>query len=211
MGPLRAARPPGARMGKTIVRYRESTGGSKNVATLGPRNHARTVENIGFYARLGLPTHLHGDVDERTYHARGIATDGVSQRKGRPVARTLEVGRATSWPPIAPGYDFILGDPASTRSCSLGTRRSSRGGRARRAGAVALGADSPRSAEGEVRVLKSPRGEPGQLLRRDRGQRGCGRSAQASDASPCGCQSVRRCVPPARLARGYRVRWTDIG
>src|SRR3989449_11524001 len=84
MGPL-AVRPDrqGAGVGKTIVRTAVDWLLEQKVATLGLETMPRTVENIGFYARLGFsPAHLTitltNDIATRGHAAPSL----LSQRKG---------------------------------------------------------------------------------------------------------------------------------
>src|SRR2546425_10731410 len=87
MGPL-AARPdrPGGGVGKTIVRTATDWLLEQGVSTLGLETMPRTVENIGFYARLGVsPGHLTvtltNDIATRGHSAPVL----LSQRKGAAV------------------------------------------------------------------------------------------------------------------------------
>src|SRR5947199_143886 len=91
MGPL-AVRPDrqGAGVGKTIVRTALDWLLEQDVATLGLETMPRTVENIGFYARLGFfPGHLTvtltNDIvtrDPRTFDAAIAATEAAAARAG---------------------------------------------------------------------------------------------------------------------------------
>src|SRR3989449_5953286 len=107
MGPL-AVRTDrqGTGVGKTIVRTAVDCLLDQGVATLGLETMPRTVENIGFYARLGFfPGHLTvtltNDIVTRGHQAPVL----LSQRKGAAGGQALEAARrlvAT----LAPGYDF---------------------------------------------------------------------------------------------------------
>src|SRR5207253_881742 len=96
MGPL-AVRPDrqGAGVGKAIVRAAVDWLIDQRVATLGLETMPRTVENIGFYARLGFaPGHLTvtltNDIATRGHAAPAL----LSQRKGDASAATTEAAAA---------------------------------------------------------------------------------------------------------------------
>src|SRR5439155_153923 len=102
MGPL-AVRPDrqGAGVGKTIVRTALDWLLEQDVATLGLETMPRTVENIGFYARLGFfPGHLTvtltNDIVTRGHQAPVL----LSQRKDAAGAQALEAARRL----VAGGY-----------------------------------------------------------------------------------------------------------
>src|SRR5438874_4341393 len=107
MGPL-AVRPDrqGSGVGKTIVRTALDWLLEQDVATLGLETMPRTVENIGFYARLGFfPGHLTvtltNDIVTRGHQAPVL----LSQRKSAASGPTLEAARDLV-AALAPGYDF---------------------------------------------------------------------------------------------------------
>src|SRR6266480_2322347 len=96
MGPL-AVRPDrqGAGVGKTIVRTALDWLLEQGVATLGLETMPRTVENIGFYARLGFfPGHLTvtltNDIVTRGHQSPVL----LSQRKSAASGLALEAARA---------------------------------------------------------------------------------------------------------------------
>src|SRR5260370_7496078 len=107
MGPL-TVRPDRQRagVGKTIVRTALDWLLEEDVATVGLETMPRTVENIGFYARLGFtPGHL------TVTMTNDIATRGhpapllLSQRKGAAGGQALEAARRLVGA-LRPGYDF---------------------------------------------------------------------------------------------------------
>src|SRR5437667_3191684 len=105
MGPL-AVRPDrqGAGVGKTIVRTALDWLLEQDVATLGLETMPRTVENIGFYARLGFfPGHLTvtltNDIVTRGHQAPAL----LSQRKSAAGSQALEAARDLV-AALAPGY-----------------------------------------------------------------------------------------------------------
>ncbi len=107
MGPL-AVRPDrqGSGLGKTIVRTATDWLLEQGVTTLGLETMPRTVENIGFYARLGFsPGHLTvtltNDIATRGHPAPAL----LSQRKGAAGEATVQAARRLV-AALAPGYDF---------------------------------------------------------------------------------------------------------
>src|SRR5207248_4684616 len=101
MGPL-AVRPDrqGAGVGKACVRAAVHWVIEQGVATLGLETMPRTVENIGFYARLGFaPGHLTvtltNDIATRGHAAPAL----LSQRRETPAARPSRRPLASSAPP----------------------------------------------------------------------------------------------------------------
>src|SRR5437879_1911418 len=107
MGPL-AVRTDrqGTGVGKTIVRSASDWLIDQGVTTLGLETMPRTVENIGFYARLGFaPGHLTvtmtNDIPTRGHQPPAL----LSQRKGSAGGEALEAGRRLVGS-LAPGYDF---------------------------------------------------------------------------------------------------------
>src|SRR6184192_1257748 len=120
MGPL-AVRPDrqGSGVGKTIVRTAIDWLLEQDVATLGLETMPRTVENIGFYARLGFsPAHL------TVTMTNDIATRGhtppalLSHRKGSAADQALAAARRLAHE-LAAGYDFTR-DLALTAELGLG-------------------------------------------------------------------------------------------
>src|SRR5438034_1416479 len=96
----------GAGVGKTIVRTALDWLLEQDVATLGLETMPRTVENIGFYARLGFfPGHLTvtltNDIVTRGHQSPVL----LSQRKSAASGLALEAGRDLV-AALAPGYDF---------------------------------------------------------------------------------------------------------
>src|SRR6266581_3401240 len=170
MGPL-AVRPDrqGGGVGKTIVRTATDWLLEQGVSTLGLETMPRTVENIGFYARLGFsPGHLTvtltNDIATRGHSAPVL----LSQRKG------------------AAGDDGL-------RALVLWH-------------SAALAEGRPRD---EVRVLK--------LAAADERAFDAGVAATEAAAARAGIRRVAiRCQTRYAeafrrlVARGYRVRWTDL-
>ncbi len=179
MGPL-AVRPDrqGGGVGKTIVRTAVDWLLEQRVATLGLETMPRTVENIGFYARLGfspayLTVTMTNDIATRGHAAPTL----LSQRKGAAGEAAVAAARGLVHE-LAAGFDFTR-ELLLTAELGLGDASLLDGDDG--LNAVVLWHAAP-LAEGrpkdEVRVLK--------------------RQTRYDEA-------FRRLV-----ARGYRVRWTDL-
>ena len=210
MGPL-AVRPDrqGAGVGKTIVRTALDWLLEQDVATLGLETMPRTVENIGFYARLGFfPGHLTvtltNDIVTRGHQTPVL----LSQRKGAAGGAALEAARQLVTA-LAAGYDFTR-EILLTAELGLGDTSLVDGDDG--LDALVLWHSAP-LAEGrpkdEVRVLK--------LAARDLRAFDAAIAATEAAAARAGIRRVAvrcqtRCDDAFRqlVARGYRVRWTDL-
>jgi len=210
MGPL-AVRPDrqGAGVGKTVVRAAADWLLEQGVTTLGLETMPRTVENIGFYARLGFaPGHLTvtltNDIATRGHPAPAL----LSQRKGEAGAQAVAAaGRLVST--LAPGYDFTR-EILLTAELGLGDASLVDGDDG--LDALVLWHSAP-LAEGrpkdEVRVLK--------LAARDERAFDAGVAGAEAAAARAGIRRVAiRCQTRYAdafrrlVARGYHVRWTDL-
>jgi GNAT superfamily N-acetyltransferase len=210
MGPL-AVRPDrqGAGIGKTIVRAATDWLLEHGVTTLGLETMPRTVENIGFYARLGFaPGHLTvtltNDIATRGHPAPAL----LSQRPGEArVAAVAAAGRLVA--ALAPGYDFTR-EIMLTAEIGLGDTSLVEGDDGLRAVALwhsaALAEGRPKD---EVRVLK--------LAALDERAFEAAITATEAAAARAGIRRVAiRCQTRygdafrRLVARGYRVRWTDL-
>src|SRR3989440_5413 len=210
MGPL-AVRPDrqGAGVGKAIVRAAVDWLIEQGVATLGLETMPRTVENIGFYARLGFaPGHLTvtltNDIATRGHAAPAL----LSQRQGDAGDAALAAARRLVGPP-APRPAFT---PASAPTPGLGVGDTSLVDGDDGLAAFVLWHSTP-LAEGrpkdEVRVLK--------LAARDDRAFEASIAATEAAAARAGIRRVAvRCQTRfddtfrRLVARGYRVRWTDL-
>ncbi len=210
MGPL-AVRPDrqGAGVGKTIVRAAADWLLEQGVTTLGLETMPRTVENIGFYGRLGFsPGHLTitltNDIAMRGHPVPAL----LSQRRGEAGAQALAAGgRLVS--ALAPGYDFTR-EILLTAELGLGDTVLVDGDDGLHA--LVLWHSAP-LAEGrpkdEVRVLK--------LAARDDRAFEAAIAATEAAAARAGIRRVAiRCQTRYEhafrrlVARGYHVRWTDL-
>ncbi|MGH7568358.1 MAG: GNAT family N-acetyltransferase [Gemmatimonadales bacterium] len=210
MGPL-AVRPDrqGAGVGKTVVRTAADWLIEQGVVTLGLETMPRTVENIGFYSRLGLaPGHLTVTMTN-DITTRGRPTPALlSQAAGAGRGQALESVRALVHA-LAPGYDFSR-EILLTAELGLGDTTLVEG----RAGCdAAVLWHSASLAEGrprdEVRILK--------LAARHEAAFDAAIAATEAAAARAGIRRVAvRCQTRYEgafrrlVARGYRVRWTDL-
>jgi GNAT superfamily N-acetyltransferase len=210
MGPL-AVRPDrqGSGVGKMIVRTAVDWLVEQGVATLGLETMPRTVENIGFYGRLGFsPRHLTvtmtNDIATRGHPAPAL----LSQRKGDAGERAL-VAACRLIADLTAGYDFTR---EIRLTAKLGLGDVSLVERDDGLAAAVLWHSAP-LAEGrpkdEVRVLK--------LAARDVRAFEAAVAATEAAAARLGIRRVAiRCQTRYHdafrrlIARGYRVRWTDL-
>lgn len=210
MGPL-AVRPDrqGMGIGKAIVRTAVDWLLERGVTTLGLETMPRTVENIGFYARLGfapgyLTVTMTSDIVTRGHPAPAL----LSQRKGDAGPQAMDAGRQLV-AGLAPGYDFTR-EIVLTGELALGDTSLVDGDDG--LDALALWHSAP-LAEGrprdEVRILK--------LAARDARAFEAAMAATEAAAARAGIRRVAvRCQTRygdafrRLVARGYRVRWTDL-
>ncbi|MGH7645377.1 MAG: GNAT family N-acetyltransferase [Gemmatimonadales bacterium] len=212
MGPL-AVRPDrqGAGLGQTVVRAATDWLVERGVTTLGLETMPRTVENIGFYARLGfVPGHLTltltNDIALRGHRAPAL----LSERGPGTAAWDAVLGAARALVhDLAPGYDFTR-EIALTAELELGDTVLVGGDDRLDAlvlwHAVPLADGRPRD---EVRILKLAA----------RGDRAFGLAMAAAEAAAARagirrvavrCQTRYADAFRRLIARGYRVRWTDL-
>jgi GNAT superfamily N-acetyltransferase len=211
MGPL-AVRPnrQGTGLGRLIVETAIQRLRSQRVTTLGLETMPRTVENIGFYGKLGfLPGHLTitvtGDSTERSLKRGLVRLSALSQadRDELLAACRRRLDRS------APGADYSS-EIMLTIELGLGDALC-----IERSGGVeafALWHAAPlvdqRNAE-EVRVLKLFAGSPAAFLEVARGVEACAAAAGLNRVA-VRCQTRFIAAYEALLKRGYTVRWTDL-
>jgi GNAT superfamily N-acetyltransferase len=210
MGPL-AVRPDrqGQGTGKTIVQSVADWLISQGVATLGLETMPRTVDNIGFYSRLGFaPGHLTVTMTSDIGSRRRAAPTLLSARRGDAQNAALEAARGLV-AALAPGYDFTR-EILLSAELGLGDAVLLDGDAT--LDALVLWHSAP-LAEGrprdEVRVLK--------LAARDAGAFEAAVAAVEAAAAHAGirrvsfrCQTAYETAYRHLIARGYRVRWTDL-
>ena len=210
MGPL-AVRPDrqGGGVGKTVVQSAIDWLVAQSVTTLGLETMPRTVENIGFYARLGfVPGHLTvtvtNDLAGRGRRAPSLLSDRRPADQGPAMAAIRDLVAV-----LARGYDFTR-EILLTSELDLGDATLVEGDRGLDAFALwhaaALAEGRPPD---EVRVLK--------LAARD--ERAL-ESVLAATESAAARRGIRRVTVRCQtryagafrllIARGYRVRWTDL-
>ena len=211
MGPL-AVRPDRQEMGlgRLIVETAMEWLRGQGATTLGLETMPRTVDNIGFYSRLGLvPAHLTvtmtGDGSRRR-----VAGDYVRLKKlshGDRVALIEECRARVDR--SAPGYDFTR-EIELTHELKLGdtTVLTRRGGVAAFAlwHAVPLAVD--RTAD-ELRVLKLFAESADAFARLLVTLEACAASAHRRRVA-IRCQTAFADAYRVLIERGYRVRWTDL-
>ncbi len=210
MGPL-AVRPDrqGAGVGKLIVRSATDWLVEQGVTTLGLETMPRTVENIGFYARLGfvpgyLTLTMTNDITTRGIPSPKLLSQrkGAAQEEAVAAARQLVAG-------LTAGYDFTR-EILLTAELGLGDTALIEGDTG--LSALVLWHSAP-LAEGrpkdEVRVLK--------LAAQDEEVFEAAIAATEAAAARAGIRRVAvRCQTRYDeafrwlIARGYRVRWTDL-
>jgi len=210
MGPL-AVRPDrqGTGVGKTIVRTAADWLVERGVTTLGLETMPRTPENIGFYARLGfmpgfLTITLTNEIATRGQPAPVL----LSRRSGEAKETTLQAARRLV-NDLVPGIDFSR-EILLTAELALGDTSLVEG--ADGLEALALWHSAPLAdsrTRDEVRVLK--------LAARDDFAFDAAIAAVEAAAAKAGirriavrCQSRYDNAFHRLIARGYRVRWTDL-
>ena len=209
MGPL-AVRPDrqGQGLGSTMVRTGIEWLRSQGATTIGLETMPRTVDNIGFYSRLGLvPSHLTvtlvHDVPRRPVIGGGQLLSADSA-----VDRTVEECRRLVQS-LLPGVDFTR-EIALTRELAIGDTTLIREGR--ELVAFALWHSTPLAAgrpKDELRVLKLvARDAPAfdrllDVLPVAAAREKVGRIAVR-------CQSEFAQAYLRLVTRGYRVHWTDL-
>jgi hypothetical protein len=209
MGPL-AVRPDrqGEGLGSLMVRTGIDWLRAQGATTIGLETMPRTVDNIGFYSRIGLvPGHLTvtlvHDVPRRpSAEAALLSRTGAASDSGIVECRRLVQS-------LSPGVDFTR-EIALTRELAIGDTTLIREGRD--LAAFALWHSTPLAAgrpKDELRVLK--------LVARD-----AAAFERLLDALPVAaagekvgriavrCQSEYAAAYLRLVARGYRVHWTDL-
>jgi GNAT superfamily N-acetyltransferase len=210
MGPL-AVRPDrqGTGVGKTIVQTAADWLIDRGVTTLGLETMPRTPENIGFYARLGFaPGHLTITLTNEIA-TRGHPVPSLLSR--RPVEHRDGVMQAARHivNDLVPGIDFSR-EILLTSELGLGDTSLVEGDTGLDALAVWHSAPlADTRTRDEVRVLK--------LAARDAASFDAVISAVEAAAAKAGirriairCQSRYADAFRRLIARGYRVRWTDL-
>ncbi len=210
MGPL-AVRPDrqGQGLGSVMVRTGLEWLRSQGATTIGLETMPRTIDNIGFYSRLGLvPSHLTvtlvHDVPRRPTIGGGeLLSDAGALAEGR----LAECRRLTH--ALAPGVDFTR-ELALTRELAIGDTTLVRDGET--LAGFALWHSTPLAAgraKDELRVLK--------LVARDDAAFDrildalpAAASAERVRRVAVRCQTEFVAAYQRLVSRGYRVHWTDL-
>jgi GNAT superfamily N-acetyltransferase len=208
MGPL-AVRPDrqGEGLGSLMVRTGIDWLRAQGATTIGLETMPRTVDNIGFYSRIGLiPGHLTITLVLDVPRRGGGAAE-IRSRTGPPDELIDECRRLTE--SLMPGVDFTR-EIALTRELAIGDLTAVRNGG--ELAAFALWHSTPLAAgrpKDELRVLKLVAREPASydqlldaLTAAATGER-VGRIAVR-------CQTEFASAYLRLVGRGFRVHWTDL-
>ena len=211
MGPL-AVRPDRQAdgLGKTVVRAAIEWLQSQGVTTLGLETMPRTVDNIGFYSRLGfVPHHLTITMVAEVRHAEPAGGFAALEALA-PAERDYRLAEVRALVDgLAPGVDFGR-EIELTRELRLGDVVLV--GRPGGLEAFALCHSAPLAEQGsreEARVLKvAARSLDALLVVLDAAAAWAGR--QGARRIAVRCQSSYGEAYRALVGRGFRVRWTDL-
>lgn len=210
MGPL-AVRPDrqGTGVGKTIVRTAADWLIERGVGTLGLETMPRTPENIGFYARLGFTPGFLTITLTNEVATRGQPAPVLLSRRARDDKETAIQAARRLVGDLAPGIDFSR-EILLTAELGLGDTSLVEGDQG--LDAIALWHSAPLAdsrTRDEVRVLK--------LAARDDVAFDAAIAGVEAAAAKAGirrvavrCQSRYDDAFQRLIARGYRVRWTDL-
>lgn len=207
MGPL-AVRPDlqGRGLGSVMVRTGMEWLAAQGARIIGLETMPRTVENIGFYSRLGLipaplTVTLVRDVSDRPAAGERLGSGPDAERK------VEECRRLTA--ALRQGVDYTR-EVQLTRELALGDASLARQGRDLCAFALwhsaPLAAGRPRE---ELRVLKLVARDLGSLESLVDAVESAAAEEQVHRVS-IRCQSGFRTAYQALIRRGYRVHWTDL-
>jgi GNAT superfamily N-acetyltransferase len=212
MGPL-AVRPDhqGLGLGRTIVEAAVERLRSVGVTTLGLETMPRTVDNIGFYSRLGfvpgcLTITVGRDVGSRA--ARGVTAPRYSEGSEAERAQLLQRCRA-ALDVIAPGYDFSR-EIELTTALDLGDTVILEQGGAVVGFGMYHSAPLAESRGGEeVRLLKVVAASATDFDAVVRAVEACAARLGLGRIA-VRCQTRFTSTYRALTQRGYQVRWTDL-
>ena len=209
MGPL-AVRPDrqGEGLGSTMVRLGIDWLKGQGARTIGLETMPRTVENIGFYSRLGLvPAPLTVTLVHDVPRRAGAAPELLSLAGRHLAERIDECRRLTD--DLAPGVDFTR-EIALTRDLGIGDTTLLRD--AGQLQGFALWHSTPLAAgraKDEVRVLKLVARSIGAFERLLESMHGTAASERVARIA-IRCQTDYAEAYLRLLAAGYRVHWTDL-
>jgi hypothetical protein len=209
MGPL-AVRPDrqGEGLGSTMVRLGVDWLKGQGATTIGLETMPRTVENIGFYSRIGLvPGPLTVTLVHDVPRRAGPSPELLSAAGGQLASRLEECRRLTD--DLSPGVDFTR-ELTLTRDLGIGDTTLVR--EAGQLVAFALWHSTPLAAgraKDEVRVLKLVAGS---LTAFDRLLDALHGTAAAERVGRLAirCQTEYADAYLRLISAGYRVHWTDL-
>ena len=209
MGPL-AVRPDrqGEGLGSTMVRLGIDWLKGQGARTIGLETMPRTVENIGFYSRLGL---VPGPLTVTLVHdvpRRADAPPELLSASGHQLARRLEECRRLTGE-LAPGVDFSR-EITLTRDLGIGDTTLLRDGGDLLA--FALWHSTPLAAgrsQDEVRVLKLVARSLGAFERLLDGLHGTAAGERVGRIA-IRCQTEYPDAYLRLIGAGYRVHWTGL-
>lgn len=207
MGPL-AVRPDlqGHGLGSTMVRQGIKWLRQEGARVIGLETMPRTVENIGFYSRLGL---VPGPLTITLVHETGRASgDGERLGDGPEALRRVEECRALT-NSLQPGVDYsrelLISRELSLGDTSLVRRGASLAGFALWHSAP-LAAGRPRD---ELRVLKLVASDL-EAVQAVVNEVEAAAAREQVRRVAIRCQTRYRDIYRALMQRGYRVHWTDL-
>jgi GNAT superfamily N-acetyltransferase len=210
MGPL-AVRPDrqGQGLGSTMVRTGIDWLRAQGATTIGLETMPRTVDNIGFYSRLGLvPSHLTVTVVHDVPRRPTIGGGELLSAAGPAIPARLEECRRLTQA-LAPGVDFTR-ELVLTRELAIGDTTLVRDG-AELVG-FALWHSAPLAAgrpKDELRVLKLVATD-GAAFDRVLEALPAAASAERVGRVAVRCQTEFVQAYQRLVSRGYRVHWTDL-
>jgi len=210
MGPL-AVRPDrqSQGLGSSMVRTGIEWLRAQGATTIGLETMPRTVDNIGFYSRLGLvPSHLTVTLVQEVPRRPVIGGGTLLSAEGSRTERTLEACRLLT-ALLAPGVDFTR-ELTLTRELAIGDTTLVREGE--EVTGFALWHSTPLAAgrpKDELRVLKLVARNAEAFERLLDALPGTASSERvARVAIRCQTEFVR--AYQRLIGRGYRVHWTDL-
>jgi GNAT superfamily N-acetyltransferase len=209
MGPL-AVRPDrqGEGLGSAMVRTGIEWLRAQGATTIGLETMPRTVDNIGFYSRIGLvPSHLTVTLVHEVAR-RAIGTAEVLSSAGPAWAERLEeCRRLADW--VLPGVDFTR-ELALTRDLGIGDTTVVREGHTLTAFALwhttPLAAGRPKD---ELRILKLVAGSADAFERLIHAIQLSAMNERVSRVA-IRCQTEFTGAYLRLIDLGYRVHWTDL-
>jgi GNAT superfamily N-acetyltransferase len=209
MGPL-AVRPDrqGEGLGSVMVRTGIDWLRSQGATTIGLETMPRTVDNIGFYSRIGLvPGHLTVTLVQDVPRRATSEAEVLSRAGGDPALGIAECRRLAE--SLLPGVDFTR-EIALTRELAIGDTTVIRDGG--ELVAFALWHSTPLAAgrpKDELRVLKLVARDPAAFERLLDALPGAAAGERVSRIA-VRCQTEFAYAYLRLVTRGYRVHWTDL-